>query len=560
MLTRIIAVVIDTTVLTAYRPDGSSISVLQGDPRVQALLNAMPDIEKQGFADVDLSFANPYKDFQGQISGAIQFFRIARTKLNQILDLVEKVVIAAEPAIAPQQHTPAKPQTVGSVPAAAKVADAIMPEQKITQQAAVDQIMEHAESVTDPAFNPEIETKDTVVAVVGDQIIPGAEQLKGHLAHSFKIGSSKGMEAFYARIAKVIKGREHSVEDLLRFMEKNDLPVADDGSVIGYKVLSKAPGGKPGYVDCHTKKVPQRIGSLVCVDPSLVDKNRRNECSNGLHVARRGYIAGFGGDVCTIVKVAPEDVITVPHGDPNKVRVCGYHIVMILEQEAWDKLKNNVPITDNPKAQAMLGRAVSGDHVGVLETVKIGGQQGTKIEVTSHEKTEKKPHTAGTKAVALDDKTMKTPEKDVVKPEVIAKVISDKAAQAGANQNTRQLKAAELLNDFKSATAPDLRKLNAQALLEYKKMAKVSWDKLGIDVRTVEQLIEAATAEIPKPAPIKEVVAPVSSFAPGSRQLEARKLFQNKDFAALKEMKAKAKVSWARLGFYDAEIDTINNA
>jgi hypothetical protein len=561
MLTRIIAVVIDTTVLTAYRPDGTSISILQGDPRVQALLNAMPEIEKQGFAHVDLSFANPYKDFQEQIGGAIQFFRIARTKLNAIFDLVEKVVAAAEPITSTQQHTPAKPQTVGKVP------------EKITQQEAVDQIMEHAQPVTDEHFSPEIDNRDTVVAVVGDQIIPGAEQVKAHLAHSTKIGSSKGMEAFYARIAKVINGREHSVEDLLRFMEKNDLPIADDGSLICYKVLRKAETGKTGYVDCHTQKVPQNIGTRVQVNPTLVDKNRSNECSNGLHVARRGYIGGFVGDVCTLVKVAPEDVITVPHGDPNKVRVCGYHVIMLLDDDAWSKLKMNVPMTDNPKAQAMLGRAVSGDHVGILKIVQINGQQGTNIEVTDMVKLAKKERLPGTKAVALDDKTMATPEKDIVKPEAIAKVISDKAAQAGANQNTRQLKAAELWGRFQNGLRLKDRKVAALELLAYKKAAKVSWDKLQLDLSQVEQLIETASTEY-EPEPVLELTkemetptpaspaspAPLSSFAAGSRQLEARELFQKGKFAQLKELKTKAKVSWARLGFYDSEIDIINNA
>lgn len=574
MLTRIIAVVIDTTLLTAYTTDGTAITIPQGDPRVHALLNAMSPIETQGFADVDLTFANPFKDFQEQMGGVIKFFKIAKTTLNGIVSLIEKIEIAATPA------PPVAPTSVGSVlkatPPRAYAGDESVPAAPapIIQQTAVDQIMAHAESVTADSFSADVATSDTVVAVVGDQIIPGTEQLKGHMAHSVKIGSPAGMKAFFERIAKVIKGREHSVEDLLLFMEKNDLPIADDGSLIVYKVLRNAKTGG-GYVDCHTQKVRQRLGSFVCVDESMVDKNRRNECSNGLHVARRGYIPNFSGDICTIVKVAPEDVITVPHGDPNKVRVCGYHLIMTLPDEAWTLLKNNTPMTSNPKAQAILGRAISGDHIGIIERVEINGQQGTNVEVTAVDKDGRTIAKKATPAVALDDKTLATPESEKIKPEAIDAIIQDNAKKVAANQSTRQMKAAELFSDFESYSVADLRKRSAQAMLDFKKTSKVSWDKLGIDGHSVARLIEAATQSIVDEPTVEPAVepeapleltkkmespAPVSSFAPGSRQLEARKLFQDENFAALKELKTRAKISWARLGFYDSEIVIINNS
>jgi hypothetical protein len=169
-------------------------------------------------------------------------------------------------------------------------------------------------------------------------------------------------------------------------MEKGDLPLAEDGCIIAYKVLrykkDKETGKILHYVDCHTGKIPQKVGSFLVVDEKLVDTNRRNECSNGLHIARRGYVGGFSGDVCVLAKIAPEDVVTVPHNDPNKVRVMGYHILAELPKDAFAQLKRNVAATSIPEVQKLLTDAIKGNHVAKLEEVRVTKQLGEGIIIT----------------------------------------------------------------------------------------------------------------------------------------------------------------------------------
>jgi hypothetical protein len=599
-LTRIIAVVIDTKMFTCYLPDGRSLSILQGDPRTTKILAAMPDIEEHGHADVDLSQANPYRDFESQVGGAIRFFRVLRTKLNEVFDEMEKVAPLFDPTTG--ETVPA--QTVGTIPAVSQPAPAdplpvdaaapadeeepappaprVIPDEN--KAAAVADIMKHAQPASDPTFEPAAtQPSETMVAVLPDNsIVPDVEKIQDHLTHSVKIGSSIGVEKMLARLAAVIHDRKHSVEDVMRFMQKNDLPVADDGSLIVYKVLKKRNGT---YFDCHTGSVPQRIGSFVNVKVDLIDLNRRNECSAGLHVARRGYIAGFGGDVCTIVKVAPEDVFVVPHGDPNKVRVRGYHILMELDQDSWNKLKNNVPMTDNPKAAKMLARAVSGDHVGIIEDVLITESMGGGVKVTPVGEKKEVAKQVG-EALALDDKRMKSADTVAVehtKVEDVQQAISDKVAQAA---NGRQAKAQDLWNTVLSATG-EARKVAAQELLKFKKAAKVSWDKLGINQSQVETLLEVATSDVteapaPEPEPLDltpEMQAPAAPQAQAAPQgqPEGRKEKATRLLAAVKNtnddplgrsnaakellaLKKSSKIGWDRLGLTQADVDLVTKA
>jgi hypothetical protein len=527
MSIRVVAVVVDPTMLTLYKSDGVKLEIPTGDVRIPAVLAAMPTIEAQGYADIEFHVANPYKDFEELTKEGIRFFRIAKRVIDGILSAAEAATAAdtAEPDLAahvgtvgtvPGSRPEERGQTVEqpSAPTPAPVQTTQVPDMK--QRAAVEEILAQAESVSDEGFNP-ADTKDseTIVAVSGDEVIAGAEQLANHLAHAKKVGSTIGMENFFRRINSVIRERRHSVEDLLRFMEKNDLPIADDGSLIVYKVLKKRNGL---YYDCHTGKVPQRIGSFVCVPDSLVDLNRDRECSSGLHVARRGYIGGFRGDVCTVVKVAPEDVMTVPHRDPDKVRVKGYHILMELENDAWQLLKNNVPMTSNPKAQRMLGRAVAGDHIGIIERVQINGSLGENVVVTPVGKSAPVAKQSKT-AVALDDESMKTPEEKIdakAQGEAMAEVIKEKA-----KVSPRQQKALDLMEIIETSTDPAHIHAAAEQLVAHKRATKVSWGALGLSDAQATKAMELAANEpapTPAPEPVAEEAPAASNGGPNGRK------------------------------------------
>lgn len=529
-LTRIVAAVVDTRNLTLYKTDGSTIVIPQGDTRLRAIIEVVtPQLIRQGYADVGIDPAseNSYAQFEQEGSGAVKFFRVAKAKLKNLFTPVVEVAVVIttpvpvmsigvvpviQPIMTDKEYTQAitdwalavsaaKPDTslpIGTGGLAPTGVIIHTPEPKLEQTlAAISEILQHAVPVSADHFHEDNVAKqgnvveasgqtikdhgdddsheDTIIAVVDNKIIPGMEKIKSQFARAAKLGSTVGVETFLQRLASVIEQRSHSVEDLLKFLERGDLPIADDGSILIYKVLKRSKDSRHAdnvYVDCHTQKVQQFVGAYVCMDPSLVDHNRNEECSNGLHVARRGYISGFGGDVCVLAKLAPEDVITVPSYDANKMRVCGYHIIAELTSEQYGRVKNNQPITNTESGKALLANAMAGQHIGKTHEVRITGHKGS--GVITKELNEVAPVVPATEPVA--------PQEALANPsgEMGAEPIDPKAVvkQVEKEQLSRKEQAARLYADH-------LKDLNGVTtaladLLAFKKQAKVGWDKLGI--------------------------------------------------------------------------------
>ena len=456
---RIRGAIVDTQNLKLYKEDGSTILIPQGDPRVATILAvATPMLVKQGYADVDISVVqqNNYTEFEKESNGVVRFFRIAKKKLKEMFT----------------NHV--EPTVVGDV------------SEKIDMMATVNEIIAHATSVTNPNFHengldnqapiaddeghtPSKHTnknaEDTIVAIVGNKVIPGVEKIRNQFSNACKMGSTIGVENFLKRLGAVIESRSHSVEDLLMFLERADLPIADDGSILIYKVLRRKDGK---YVDCHTGNVPQWVGAYVHMDPSLVDHVRNNECSNGLHVARRGYIHSFSGDVCVLAKLAPEDVITVPTYDANKMRVCGYHIIDELTPEQYSCLKANQAITSVASGSTLLAKAIKGEHIGKTHAVKVTAQRGGGVQVTELQKT------TVTKPLKKVIPVQALPNQD---SGLTAPAVNPLDVVAAVQTMTRKEHAQKLANNYKA----DPSQANYDALVAYKKVTKVSWDKLGID-------------------------------------------------------------------------------
>lgn len=456
---RIVAAVVDTRQLTLYKEDGSTVVLPQGDPRVRMIVDtASEDIIRQGWAEVDLSRDNVYQVFEKKSGGMVRLFRIARDKFKELLtgETVPTGVVGVLP-------TP--------------------PQKTLT---AVEEVMQNAVPSTDPNFEQNTQkigttpSKDTIVAVVGDKVIGGMESIKPHFAQASTLGSTKGVERFLARLATVIDDRGHSVQDLLRFMEKGDLPIAEDGSILIYKVL-KWQGKR--YVDCHTGKVSQYIGSYVCMDEALIDRRRTVECSNGLHVARRDYIRGFSGNVCVLAKVAPEDVIAVPEHEPSKMRVCGYHILFELTPEQHELLRNGKPITELKSGAELLGKALAGHHPDILEEVRITGRMGENVVVTSYKtKTTVFPDKVPIKPVKALDPEMPEQKDTPINPKEVAKTVEKLSHREHLSKEFAR---------FQRMKSQVSRKKLAQAMLDYKRQCKKGWAVLGMSPEQVQQLHDA---------------------------------------------------------------------
>ncbi len=471
MTIRVIAAIVNTKQLRLYKEDGSTVDIPQGDPRLAQLLEQCKPLSNpkafrlpvngSGQAYVEVEFEVPEKvrenafgDYEKKTGGLTKFFRVVKTKIAHLFG-------DAQVDDAPVVHV--APTQLGEIP---------------KMDAAIADIMAHAEPVSSETFDDNDTTENHTIVAVTDNgrgkvvAVPGVEALKGHVAHAAKLDNTKGMEAFLKRLGAFITQRGHTVQDVLKFMERGDLPVADDGCIIAYKVLKTPDNAETAnvFVDCHSGRIKQRVGSYVCQDEKLVDPSRRTECSTGLHIARRGYLGSFSGNIIVMVKIRPEDVIAVPHGDPNKIRVKGYHILAKIPSNEHSKLRSNTAMTDS-NALKLLTMAIAGEHIGIIEEVRVTKAKGGGVIITpmNAEKAHQPSLKRDTAKTAPIPEPVKKAEPVLdapkVDPKAVAKEVEAKKAEA---PKTKAQQARELYTNGKIA------ELNA-----FKKKAKKSWEALG---------------------------------------------------------------------------------
>ncbi|MNO13137.1 hypothetical protein D3C76_27630 [compost metagenome] len=546
-VTRVIAAVLDKSRLIMYKPDGTTLEILQGDPRIKHLTDKVfPDIDRQEFSDLsEQDLENPsenyshYAETEAQLGGMVKFFRMLKTEAEKVLALF------AEDGFNGVKQA-------GEIPAPGNQDEE---EEGTTQpqtksQAAVAQIMAQAAPASSPEFqqmSKEQAEETTVVAVTEDgTCIPGIEQIDVQLkAIAAKLGSPEGIANFFRRVTSV--KRAHTVQDLLKFMEKGELPIADDGSVLVYKRL-RSTDEAGVFVDCHTRTVKQRVGSFVFMDDKLVDPNRYNECSNGLHVARRDYLNSFSGDVTVLAKLAPEDVIAVPHGDARKLRARGYHIVVQLSAADANLVNGNRPMQDT----VLLGNVAAGNHVDILEHVQILDQQRT-------DKSVKYTTLSDAETVQLDgDKksgSLETLDKDAPVHVDAASVAKKKPAGTKKAEIKRPIDT--LIDAFKKAKSDKAKRAAASNIVVFKKNAKKGWDKLGVSDELAKEITELVPLAQPakpvkeaKPEPVipatgtpKERIAAGLGHKPLTRQLALDIL----------QIKKASKKGWSALGVTAAQ-------
>jgi hypothetical protein len=226
----------------------------------------------------------------------------------------------------------------------------------------------------------EINKATSVVSLVTNgHKIEATGRFEEHLREAV-LNDAPGLKRFMERIGTI--KRKHSVEELLNFMKHGDLPIADDGCIIGYKILRNATVHADDYfVDPHTQKVRQRVGSLVYMPASKVDDNRRQLCSTGLHVCSIHYFRHYPGDAVCLVKVRPEDVIAVPENETSKMRVCAYQICAVIPHEHMTTMRNGTSLDKIERAALLLARVIAGDHPSMLERVKVGGDGEHSVEL-----------------------------------------------------------------------------------------------------------------------------------------------------------------------------------
>lgn len=532
---RVVSAVADKKQAILYLEDGNTLIIKQGDHRLGDLLDIIIPITVKGeVAVVDLQDFSVYAAFEQKTQGMTKFFRMAKNKVKGWFGgetETHKATLSED----------------GKAAIMAAVMGTTMTEEEVA---------EHGQPVD---ISDEVGPDEVVVAVVENKdtgkkaVIPGVQAIKPLIDHAVRTNSAEAVQAFLSRCAEFIDKRQHSVDDLMRFLEQGDLPLAEDGSIIAYKMLRNS-GDEGVFVDCHSRKIRQRVGSYVCVNENLVDLNRRNECSNGLHIARRGYLSGFGGDVCVLCKIDPEDVMVVPHNDPNKVRVKGYHILGVMSDEAMKLLKQNKPMTGEEDALEMVYRAIKGNHIDRIERVQVNGQYGSNVEVTKlkHDKQRGRNAFSHTgydlkKAAALDDENNVTGSVDP--REINKRVTTEHEKLSGTKPDTVITDELDGLSDeeLERLTAPDQPSdLEVDADDQELEDAADFYDAVVANGGTNEGM--GGSVNEPEPTPVK---------GKATKAEQARALYDAGDMAALKAFKKKAKKGWSVLGFTEKEVKKI---
>lgn len=117
---------------------------------------------------------------------------------------------------------------------------------------------------------------------------------------------------------------KRSVDQVYGFLEKNNLPITEDGYFLAYKKV------REDYKDIHSGKFDNSIGQLVEMDRNAVDDNPESYCSVGLHFCSESYLTSFGqaNQPVMILKINPADVVSIPTDYNGAKGRCAKYLVV----------------------------------------------------------------------------------------------------------------------------------------------------------------------------------------------------------------------------------------
>lgn len=141
-----------------------------------------------------------------------------------------------------------------------------------------------------------------------------------------------------------------AVNELYGFLENNSLPITPDGHFLAYKkvrddfmdVHSGTVMNKPAYALTDDEKAAMPVTSgkkkevtvavengvtVVSMPRNMVNDDKNQTCSEGLHFCSKEYLNHFGGERIVILKINPRDVVSIPSDYNNsKGRAARYEI------------------------------------------------------------------------------------------------------------------------------------------------------------------------------------------------------------------------------------------
>ena len=513
MKIKVIAIVVSPASVVLYKENGEAITIAQGNiTSPQLVTQAIEDIKKYKIATIDLTPTEVDEGFciYQKTSAVAKFFRVAKSYVDKLFGENGTLVPQQAGEIpTPEEEAVPDVEDTSLTPEDESLPEAPPPPKEASKRkhrAAIREIMEKTEETLptdETSLDASKVTDDNVtVAVVGDTIIPHAEKLQKQVEHAVNTNRTQGMDNLLKRLSVMIHERSHSTEDLVAFLSTGDLPVMDDGSILAYKrVTSTSESGI--YVDTHSKKVRQKVGSEVMMDISHVDPSRSKSCSYGLHVATRGYLQCFTGDVILFIKVAPEDAIAVPSYENTKIRVCRYQVIGKASPDMFDMLRNNRPITGESNIK-VISNLLAGNHPPMTQRVLLNTRGSSDItylpitdgDIPTRTREEDLPKETLIKEAVPEEEVKKTSfysvdaRSAVTKKEEVAPTPEPKpeSKPTPKKKTSKPKKAASSSTGTKSPSARELllkllpvkTKAQAQEALALKRKTKKGWKVLGV--------------------------------------------------------------------------------
>lgn len=132
-----------------------------------------------------------------------------------------------------------------------------------------------------------------------------------------------------------------AVNELYSFLEKNSLGITHDGYFLAYKAV------RNDYKSYHDGRTDNSIGSTPSMPRNMVNEDRNQTCSDGLHFASLEYAKSFGSDKIVALKINPRDVVSIPVDYNNqKGRACKYKVIAEVTNEV--RKDNRDPLSESP--------------------------------------------------------------------------------------------------------------------------------------------------------------------------------------------------------------------
>ena len=173
------------------------------------------------------------------------------------------------------------------------------------------------------------------VSIVNGKVMFEGEEVHGSISKRIIEFMSKGLpfQPLVNFLENLMKNPSmQSQQELYDFLEHENLPVTEDGCFLAYKAVNS------DFKDKWRGTFDNKVGQVCEMRRAKVDDNRGRGCSAGLHAGALNYVANYGsvdaGDNIVIVKINPEDVVSVP-SDCNceKLRTCKYEVVGLYQGE-----------------------------------------------------------------------------------------------------------------------------------------------------------------------------------------------------------------------------------